>query len=191
MLKKKTFLAILSAILLTGCGESKLEPYEQESTHTQAEINENEYMAATTLWLGEETIPCFVLSKNYQNDGECASGSQSGITTEVSVYSTAEISAEELIETTSEEECSRIVQIDGYSDVAFYDATNEDGCYLRQMSYSIVKNDISYPCMTIIKEEPAETSVTQTVVYVDNTKTDSDSERILTEVLRVYGIELE
>ena len=65
------------------------------------------------------------------------------------------------------------------------------GCYIQQIDYEIKNDTTVYPCALYLKiDDVSEDAILDTVITVDNTKSDDKTAGILKEVLSANGIEI-
>ena len=68
---------------------------------------------------------------------------------------------------------------------------NISGCYIQQIDYEIKNDTTVYPCALYLKiDDVSEDAILDTVITVDNTKSDDKTAAILKEVLSANGIEI-
>ena len=114
-----------------------------------------------------------------------------GITMDLKLYSKKEQSVGKLLESEYNNQTKNLSEQSNIQNVKVYDIVKGSGCYIQQIDYEIKNDTTVYPCALYLKiDDVSEDAILDTVITVDNTKSDDKTAAILKEVLSANGIEI-
>ena len=110
---------------------------------------------------------------------------------DLKLYSKKEQSVGKLLESEYNNQTKNLSEQSNIQNVKVYDIVKGSGCYIQQIDYEIKNDTTVYPCALYLKiDDVSEDAILDTVITVDNTKSDDKTATILKEVLSANGIEI-
>lgn len=190
---KKVLLCILCAIVLSGCGNDEPEKLEEyQNSEEEIEESQNKYEHLTSIILKEEGASLRIWlpdSDSIHKEDNLASSKKSGIEVEAELLKSSEDVMHMLCE---EKAAEKQNWINALASVQGISVSGDASSGIVMISYSINDgNGNIYPCAVIIKVENIEDDYfLRTTVTVDNTSANEDTEKVLSEVLDAFGIQI-
>lgn len=194
----KSFIILtLFSLIITGCSQKddtrKLESFDMNTSENVSEQNDESYqfLAKTKIKNGGAYIRVYIpIDTSLDFDNPPAASSLQGITVRNELIKNDE--APDVSDISKEEQDrleKKLKENKQIKKIVKKTGDETKDCSLREINYSITKDDRNYPCKIIIKTQLIQDSYyLRTVITVDNTKAGDDTAAILKEVLKAYGL---
>ena len=150
-----------------------------------------QYLSKLALKTKDSFLSTYQLIQGRNGSDSESKAEMDGITMDLKLYSKKEQSVGKLLESEYNNQTKNLSEQSNIQNVKVYDIVKGSGCYIQQIDYEIKNDTTVYPCALYLKiDDVSEDAILDTVITVDNTKSDDKTAAILKEVLSANGIEI-
>lgn len=150
-----------------------------------------QYLSKLALKTKDSFLSTYQLIQGRNGSDSESKAEMDGITMDLKLYSKKEQSVGKLLESEYNNQTKNLSEQSNIQNVKVYDVVKGSGCYIQQIDYEIKNDTTVYPCALYLKiDDVSEDAILDTVITVDNTKSDDKTAAILKEVLSANGIEI-
>ena len=199
--KKYFFIVLTVLVILAGFTLWIYRPAHKDNTeNTNKKIEKftkkdeeisYQYLSKLALKTKDSFLSPYQLIQGRNGSDSESKAEMDGITMDLKLYSKKEQSVGKLLESEYNNQTKNLSEQSNIQNVKVYDVVKGSGCYIQQIDYEIKNDTTVYPCALYLKiDDVSEDAILDTVITVDNTKSDDKTAAILKEVLSANGIEI-